>query len=167
MKTSLIASIGLLLGAAFTLTATGCKITHYGTSESPVTPTGEVRCQATCERLVDERAIPRSALKTCKSACLSPVVASAPPPADARVAAKVPEPEAAEATCPAAVEVAASRRRDEPSPPPRRHDDGCPCKKGHDCAPCRSEAPAAPPPPECREDTDCPDDLLCEDGACR
>lgn len=80
MKTSVIASASLVLGAALALSATGCKRTHYHvTTAAAVDPGADLRCAATCDRLVAERAIPQSAAKECQSACLSPAPKSPAP----------------------------------------------------------------------------------------
>lgn len=154
MKTSILASAGLVLGVAFVLSAMGCKTTqYYGSAAAPVDPGGEGRCKATCERLAEERAIPRSAAKACQSACQSPAPASPAKSADSRVA---------DNACPSLPEdppeAARSSRQDAP----------CQCKKGTHCVPCRPGAPPSPPPlPTCQDDSDCPDDTVCESGACQ
>jgi hypothetical protein len=88
MKTSVIAPAGLFLAAALALSAMGCRVTNIGVPSpgAPVDPGGAARCKATCDRLVEDEAIPRSAAKACHSACQSPAARSPAQPGDVRVA---------------------------------------------------------------------------------
>jgi hypothetical protein len=71
MKTSVIAWAGLGLAVVLALPAMGCRINHYGASAAAVDRGDDLRCKVTCERLIEDGAIPRRAARACQSACQS------------------------------------------------------------------------------------------------
>jgi len=153
MKTSAIALAGLVLAAALSFSATGCKINHYGARGGAMEPGDQALCKATCDHMVEDQAIPSSALKACQSRCQ---------PHDAAPPTKTVAVRVVDETCQSNEEACS---RDTCGP---RGDAPCQCNKqgSRPRARTRAEAPP-PPPPECQVDWDCPRDMACDSGECK
>jgi hypothetical protein len=159
MKTSAIVLAGLAAAATLGFSTTGCKTTYYSSRGGVVEPGSEALCRATCDRMIEDRTIPSSALKACQSTC------------QPRRSARRPKTGAGPASD------NACRSSDEGCAEDvcgSRSNASCQCKNGAGCAQgrCQDDAPApppaaAPPPPECQVDWDCPEGISCVAGECK